>query len=134
MAFSRCWWHKHQNPRVYPPRNIEKPAKKIFQQMLFFGQFWPKFRPICCFEVTKIDKKFYFRGRNSAGYLWKKLLFVPRGLMNPFDSQKVFGLSPALFCTPACISAKWTFFQAKNNFSKISKNFLIFFRKKIGFL
>ena len=37
----------------------KKLAKKFFQQMLFFGQFWPKFRPICCFGVIKIVKKFH---------------------------------------------------------------------------
>ena len=34
----------------------------------------------------------------------KSRLFSPRGLMNPFDSQKILGVLPALFGTAACIS------------------------------
>ena len=43
--------------------------------MLFFGQFWPKFRPFCCLGWAKMTKNFHIFGQISAKFLQKTRIF-----------------------------------------------------------
>ena len=46
----------------------KKSVKKIFQQMLFFGQNWPKFRIFRFFGTPKIAEIFDKMAEITAGY------------------------------------------------------------------
>ena len=47
-----------QNFGKYSPRNTEKNGEKHFQQMLFFGQNWPKLRIFSVFGDPQNSRNF----------------------------------------------------------------------------
>ena len=80
--------------------------KNIFSTKVVF---WPIFAEISTnllFWGHQNSQNFSHLRSNFGRIPIKNTPFFPRGLMNPFDSQKFFGVLPALFGTSACISDK----------------------------
>ena len=93
---------------------LQEPQKKLvknfFQQILFFGQNWPKFRIFRFFGTPEIAEIFDKTAEITAGYRVKMGPFFSGSLLDLLYCQKNFGGVPAIFRPLGVVSDKATHF------------------------